>query len=165
MKIKPIKKSVEAYERWLRKQLGKETVLADLQEKHRRMAGSPFAFLRATYWRWAERILSVCQELDGAPAVLAIGDTHLENFGTWRDSEGRLVWGVNDFDEAAEMPYALDLVRLATSAILARSAQDTSVREICKKVVEGYVAGLTEPRPFVLDQDHTWLRNVVTVSD
>ena len=54
-----------------------------------------------------------------APSVLAVGDIHIENFGTWRDEEGRLVWGVNDFDEAAEMPYVLDLVRLATSAALA----------------------------------------------
>ena len=28
-----------------------------------------------------------------------------ENFGTWRDADGRLVWGVNDFDEAAVMPW------------------------------------------------------------
>ena len=52
--------------------------------------------------------------------MLAVGDIHIENFGTWRDEEGRLVWGVNDFDDAAEMPYALDLVRLAASAVLAR---------------------------------------------
>ena len=42
-------------------------------------------------------------------------------FGTWRDKEGRLVWGVNDCDEAARMPYAVDLMRLVTSAILAQS--------------------------------------------
>ena len=48
--------------------------------------------------------------------MLAVGDIHIENFGTWRDNDGRLIWGVNDFDEAAEMPYALDLVRLTTSA-------------------------------------------------
>jgi uncharacterized protein (DUF2252 family) len=27
-----------------------------------------------------------------------------------------MVWGVNDFDEVANMPYAVDLVRLVTSA-------------------------------------------------
>jgi len=32
--------------------------------------------------------------------VLAVGDLHVENFGTWRDAEGRLIWGVNDFDES-----------------------------------------------------------------
>ena len=44
----------------------------------------------------------------------------MENFGTWRDTEGRLVWGVNDFDEVARMPYALDLVRLITSVLVAK---------------------------------------------
>ena len=43
----------------------------------------------------------------------------MENFGTWRDVEGRLVWGINDFDEAYPMPYTRDLVRLAASAAMA----------------------------------------------
>ena len=64
------------------------------------MAKGAFQFLRATYWRWAETIHDVCPELADAPQVLAVGDIHLENFGTWRDVDGRLVWGVNDFDEA-----------------------------------------------------------------
>ena len=44
-----------------------------------------------------------------------VGDLHVENFGTWRDVEGRLVWGVNDFDEAYALPYTNDLVRLVAS--------------------------------------------------
>jgi hypothetical protein len=39
----------------------------------------------------------------GAPVVTGVGDLHVENFGTWRDADARLVWGVNDFDEAAVM--------------------------------------------------------------
>ena len=39
-----------------------------------------------------------------APKVLAVGDIHIENYGSWRDAEGRVVWGVNDFDEAAKCP-------------------------------------------------------------
>lgn len=39
---------------------------------------------------------------------MAVGDLHVENFGTWRDIEGRLVWGVNDFDEAHPLSYAND---------------------------------------------------------
>ena len=51
-----------------------------------------------------------------APHVLAVGDIHMENYGTWRQPrEGRLAWGVNDFDEAVTLPYTLDLVRLAAS--------------------------------------------------
>ena len=54
--------------------------------------------------------------LDHAPQVLGVGDLHVENFGTWRDAESRLVWGINDFDEACCLPYTHDLVRLAASA-------------------------------------------------
>ena len=85
-------------------------------------------FLRGTYWRWAETILEVCPDLADAADVLAVGDIHLENFGTWRDGDGRLVWGVNDFDEAARMPYALDLVRLAASGVLASQNAAASAR-------------------------------------
>ena len=77
----------------------------------RRWAEARSCSCAAPIWRWAETILEVCPDLAGAAAVLAVGDIHLENFGTWRDGDGRLVWGVNDFDEAARMPYALDLVR------------------------------------------------------
>jgi uncharacterized protein (DUF2252 family) len=57
-----------------------------------------------------------CAQLADAPQVLAVGDLYTENFGTWRDAEGRLVWGVNDLDEAHPLPYTNDLVRLATRA-------------------------------------------------
>ena len=78
--------------------------------------------------------------------LLAVGDLHLENFGTWRDEDGRLVWGVNDFDEAATMPYTLDLVRLVTSIQLAPRATRTSItRHAAKAVLKGYREGLDRP--------------------
>ncbi len=81
--------STEAYEGFLRDEMGEEVVAEGLAEKHREMAAeAPFPFLRATYWRWAERILNIADELAGAPSVLAVGDIHLENFGTWRDADG-----------------------------------------------------------------------------
>src|SRR5215467_14463268 len=112
-----IVKATHRYELWL----GQWTPLLkpDLRLKHRRMAEDPFSFLRATFYRWIQVWPEVCRDLCEAPQVLAVGDLHVENFGTWRDIEGRLVWGVNDFDEAALLPYTLDLVRLATSAMLA----------------------------------------------
>lgn len=153
-----------AYERWLSEQLGGAVVKADLKTKHEKMGDNAFAFLRATYWRWAETILTLCPDLAGAPAVLAVGDTHLENFGTWRDEDGRLIWGVNDFDECAEMPYPLDLVRLATSAALA--LPDTQpLKTICASLLEGYRGGIEEPAAFVLDRDHLWLRKRFDVDE
>ena len=168
-----IEESVRAYESYLRKELGRELVAEDLARKHEKLAASPFAFLRGTYWRWAETILEVCPDLRKATPVLAVGDIHLENFGTWRDVDGRLVWGVNDFDEAAEMPYVLDLVRLAASALLASLDRDPkrapsrgmSAAAICSSVLEGYAQGLEAPKAIVLDRDWDWLREMLAVSD
>ena len=142
--------------------IGKEVVEKDIATKHAKMADGPFPFLRATYWRWAETILDVCPEFANAPSVLAVGDIHLENYGTWRDVEGRLIWGVNDFDEAAEMPYALDLVRLGTSAMLGCPHFDTRA-EMAADILRGYERGLADPRPVVLDHDFGWLRRLVVV--
>ena len=160
-----IKQSVRAYESWMRKELGREMVEKDLTRKHEKMAESPFVFLRGTFWRWAETILEVCPDLAQAPTTLAVGDIHLENFGTWRDEDGRLVWGVNDFDEAAEMPFAIDLVRLATSALLARPDRAMPTGEICGAILAGYRQGLEKPKAIVLDRDWAWLRGLVVVSD
>ena len=98
-----------------------------------------------------------------APRILAVGDLHVENFGTWRDTDGRLVWGVNDFDEASLFPYTLDLVRLATSAIVAAREQRLMMKpkEAASAILEGYQRGLQEGgRPFVLGEEHGWLRSI-----
>lgn len=153
------------YERWLGAQLKGDIVEADLEKKHKSMCEDPFVFLRATYWRWAETILEICPDLAGTPTVLAVGDIHLENFGTWTDKEGRLCWGVNDYDEAAEMPYILDLVRLATSAALAAAPSQISLKAICTNVLEGYAHGIEAPEAFVLDREHLWLRNRFVVDE
>jgi hypothetical protein len=95
-----------------------------------------------------------------APKVLAVGDLHVENFGTWRDAEGRLIWGINDFDEAYPLPFTADLVRLAASAELAVAAGHLTVqsRKSCGAILDGYVEGLRKGgRPFVLSERNTWL--------
>ena len=158
-------KSLHAYETWLKAELHGDLHQPDLDKKHDKMKSGAFAFLRATYWRWSETILEICPKLATAPMVMAIGDTHLENFGTWRDVEGRLVWGANDFDDAALMPYPLDLVRLAVSASLARKDKATSVRDICDAILKGYDKGLTEPEPIILDKGYKKLRATLVLPD
>ena len=151
-----------AFEDWLRKQCC--VVEADLKRKYKRMRENAFVFLRSTFFRWASIIEAICPDLKAAPRVLSIGDTHLENFGTWRDVEGRLVWGVNDFDEAAVTPYPFDLVRLATSARLAPGIPLRN-REVASAIFEGYASGLATPRPILLDEQETWMRPYVACSD
>jgi Uncharacterized protein conserved in bacteria (DUF2252) len=142
------------FEDWLRRQC--DVVEADLKIKHDRMSKNAFLFLRATFFRWARIIETLCPELAEAPAVLAVGDAHLGNFGTWRDAEGRLVWGVNDFDDAAVMPYAFDLVRLCTSVRLAGNMR-IKPRAAAAAIIHGYRQGLKEPRPAFLDGEDSWL--------
>ena len=91
-----IKKATKRYEAWLGERLN--LIRDDITLKHSRMEEAPFPFLRATYYRWAQLWQDLRTDLAKAPRVLAVGDLHLENFGTWRDAEGRLIWGVNDFD-------------------------------------------------------------------
>ena len=68
----------------------------------------------------------------------------MENFGIWRDSRERLVWGVNDFDEACQLPFTIDLVRLATSIILAAEAAkiEAPMDKVTEFLITGYENGL-----------------------
>ncbi len=154
-----VKQATSAYEIWLGKQI--PLIAADLELKHRRMTEGVFPFLRATFYRWTQLWKESCPELVAAPVVLAVGDLHVENFGTWRDSEGRLVWGINDFDEVGQMPYAVDLVRLATSALLAAGEGTSACKpaDACAAILEGYTEGIEHGGlPFVLAECHHGLR-------
>jgi uncharacterized protein (DUF2252 family) len=158
-----IKKATKKYESWLARNIA--LVPADLELKHLRMGEAPFPFLRSTFYRWAQVWPGACPDLAKAPRVLSAGDLHVENFGTWRDAEGRLIWGVNDFDEAFPMAYTNDLVRLAVSAHLAIDASHLSLttQTACKSILAGYREGLEAGgRPFVLEENHKWLREAAT---
>ena len=160
-KTMSIQRDTRRYENWLRKQC--RVVEHDLDRKHKRMASSSFMFLRATYYRWARKIEEWSPELSDAPHILAVGDVHTENFGIWRDKEGRLVWGINDFDEAAPMPYIFDLVRLAASARLAPGLPLTSA-QVSAAILDGYKRGLKKPRPTLLAERKAWMRPLLDYS-
>ncbi len=159
-----IVKSTESYEQWLRAYM--PIVESDLAYKHDQMASAVFPFFRATYYRWAQVWAEVCGKQADSPEVLAVGDLHAENFGTWRDAEGRLVWGVNDFDEASHLPYANDLIRLGTSLVLAAQERANVVvdeQSLSESLIEGYRKGLEDlGRPFVLAEHHVELRRMAT---
>ncbi|HKE25171.1 MAG TPA: DUF2252 family protein [Bryobacteraceae bacterium] len=154
-----ITKATNRYEAWLGRHL--RIIEDDLRLKHEAMRSAPFPFLRATYYRWAQFWAKVCGPVARAPRALAVGDLHVENFGTWRDIEGRLIWGINDFDEAWRMPYTNDLVRLATSALLAEMGCDHKAG--IAALVKGYMDALeVGGRPFVLAEHHPALRQMAT---
>ena len=154
-----IKKATAKYEAWLARHL--RIVDPDLKFKHAQMRTAVFPFMRATYYRWAQVWEDVCGDAARGLKVLAVGDLHVENFGTWRDIEGRLIWGINDFDEAWRLPYTNDLIRLAASALLAEMGCDAKAG--MDAILKGYGAALEAGgRPFVLAEHHPALRHMAT---
>jgi hypothetical protein len=152
-----IAKATQKYEAWLGTHI--RLIEQDLQFKHQQMRSAAFPFLRATYYRWAQTWGEICGAAARAPRVLAVGDLHVENFGTWRDIEGRLIWGINDFDEAWYLPYTNDLIRLAASALLGGLVCEE--RSAAGAILDGYREAVkTGGRPFALAEHHGALRTM-----
>ena len=157
--------ATKSYERWV----GGYTswVAADLRLKHQKMEASLFWFFRATYYRWVQLARGWRDEGRGT-IVPGVGDLHVENFGTWRDAEGRLVWGINDFDEAGRLPWTDDLIRLAASIRLAIQTEQLHLgfRAATEALWEGYRDGIRSAgRPFVLEEEHQWLRTIALAEE
>jgi len=91
-----------------------------LRRKLDALASGTFTFLRGTFHLMAADLLQgrVPGWAPLAPVGLAVGDLHLENFGTYRGASGALCFDVNDFDDVGLGPLDLDLKRLCTSAML-----------------------------------------------
>jgi uncharacterized protein (DUF2252 family) len=156
-----IRQATASYEKWVASCIPLDRPA--LSFKHKQMSLGLFPFLRATFYRWVQIWREVAGEAAVGPSLLAVGDLHLENFGTWRDIEGRLIWGINDFDEVYAMPYTMDLVRLATSAHVAGAEDHLTIRprDACDAILEGYRDALKKGgRPFLLAENHRWLRKI-----
>jgi hypothetical protein len=154
-----IRKATAQYEAWLGRHL--RLIKEDLELKHERMRAELFPFMRATYYRWGQIWVEECGAAAKAPVVLAVGDLHVENFGTWRDIEGRLVWGINDFDEVWHLPYTNDLIRLVTSALLA--GMSIKPEEGVSAFLNGYQYSLKAGgAPLIMAEEFPALRHMAT---
>ncbi|GIJ44622.1 hypothetical protein Val02_15080 [Virgisporangium aliadipatigenens] len=117
------------------------------RRKFRKMAASPFAFYRG----------SAClfySDVDGTEdpfldertsRVWIHGDLHAENFGTYMNSEGVLVFNVNDFDEAYVGPFTWDLKRFAASIALigyAKALSDDVISDLVGTYARTYLSEL-----------------------
>lgn len=133
-----IRQATKSYDDWMRSCT--TVVEADLRSKHEQMRQEPFLFLRGTFYRWIQVWPEICREIRSAPKVLASGDVHVGSFGTWRDAEGRMCWGIDDFDEAYRLPYTNDLVRLATSAKMSIDKEGLTIKlkDACDAILDGY---------------------------
>ena len=119
--------------------------------KFRKMARDPFAFYRGTaclfyadvgeggaYAGFDEGWVD-----DDGSRVWIQGDLHAENFGTYLDADGRLVFDVNDFDEAYLGHWTWDLARFVASLSLLcwqKALPDGTIDDLVAGYVRAYVA-------------------------
>ncbi|MFD6035849.1 DUF2252 domain-containing protein [Streptomyces griseoincarnatus] len=127
---------------------------AAFRVKFRKMAASAFAFYRGTASLFYHDLSAEPAGRGGAAhsgpyldertsRVWVHGDLHAENFGTYMDAGGRLVFNVNDFDEAYVGPFLWDLKRFAASMALIGYAKALSDEQITD-LVSVYAAAYRE---------------------
>jgi uncharacterized protein (DUF2252 family) len=114
------------------------------RRKFRKMAAAPFAIYRGTaclfYADMADDPDPWADERTGR--VWIQGDLHAENFGTYMDSSGTLVFDVNDFDEAYLGCFTWDLKRLAASVALmawSKAISDDDIAHLIGTYLRAYV--------------------------
>lgn len=122
---------------------------AAFRRKFRKMAASPFAFYRGSatiFYADLNDDFADDRFLDDRTRRVWIhGDLHAENFGTYMNSSGQLVFNVNDFDEAYVGPFTWDLKRFAASVALiayAKALSDTVITDLVTRFATGYLAEL-----------------------
>ena len=120
-----------------------------LAMKFANMNRDPFVFLRGTchlfYQRLAELKLST-----GGPPTWICGDLHLENFGTYLGENGLTYFDVNDFDEACLAPATWDILRLATSVLVAAPSlglADADADQLALDLIERWRQELANGKP------------------
>jgi uncharacterized protein (DUF2252 family) len=122
---------------------------AAFRRKFRKMAASPFAFYRGSASLFYADLTSGFADdrfLDEQTSRVWIhGDLHAENFGTYMNSSGVLVFNVNDFDEAYVGPFSWDLKRFAASLALIgyqKALSDDNITALVKAFAQSYLIEL-----------------------
>ncbi len=130
------------------------------------MAADPFAFYRGSaclfYADMASRKDTLADERTSR--VWIHGDLHVENFGTYMNSEGVLVFDVNDFDEAYLGHFSWDLRRFVASLALMgwqKALPEDDIRDLATGVPAGVrragrpLRRETDDQAFALRLDNT----------
>ncbi|GIF46710.1 uncharacterized protein (DUF2252 family) [Asanoa ferruginea] len=122
---------------------------AAFRRKFRKMAASPFAFYRGSAAVFYADLIGEFADdrfLDERTSRVWIhGDLHAENFGTYMNGSGELVFNVNDFDEAYVGPFSWDLKRFAASIALigyAKALSDDAISELVGRFADAYLTEL-----------------------
>lgn len=135
--------------------------------KFRKMAADPFAFYRGSACLFYADMAGAEEDRwtdERTSRVWIQGDLHAENFGTYLDGAGRVVFDVNDFDEAYVGHVSWDLRRFCASfALLSwrKAFGDEVIGELLRVYLAAYldqVEAFTrsdEDRSFALVRENT----------
>lgn len=108
----------------------------DKKLKYSKMICSPFSFYRGTnhlFWRDFAQHPELKQFSNKQSQIWIQGDLHAENFGSFHNDQNRIVYDLNDFDEAVIADYQYDLWRMAISLVLvARQLKKFKTQEIAE---------------------------------
>ena len=112
--------------------------------KYRKMAADPHAFYRgAACLYYADVTAKKDPWVDERSGAIWIhGDLHVENFGTYLSSDGRLVFDINDFDEAYIGHFTWDLQRFAASLALLgwqKALPQEEIDRLIRRYVRAYL--------------------------
>lgn len=112
--------------------------------KFRKMAADPFAFFRGAACLYYADVTQMDDEWadDRTRRIWIHGDLHVENFGTYMNSSGRLVFDINDFDEAFIGDFTWDLRRFATGMALMgrrKALPLDDVKQLIAKYIRAYL--------------------------
>jgi uncharacterized protein (DUF2252 family) len=120
---------------------------AAFRTKFRKMAADPFAFYRGSACLFYADVAPQDDPWvdDRTRRVWIQGDLHAENFGTYLDGDGVLVFDVNDFDEAYVAPWTWDLRRLVASVALlgwSKALSDDDIDALTTAYLRSYLAAV-----------------------
>ena len=118
---------------------------AAFRAKYRKMAKDPHAFYRGSACLFFNDVTAERDEwaAHGADRIWIHGDLHVENFGTYLNSDGRLVFDINDFDEAYVGRFTWDLQRFAASLALVgwqKALPEDAIRKLIARYARSYLA-------------------------
>lgn len=118
---------------------------AAFRAKYRKMARDPHAFYRGTACLFYHDVTAETDDWSrhGAERIWIHGDLHVENFGTYLNSDGRLVFDVNDFDEAYLGRFTWDLQRFAASLALVgwqKALPEDAIRKLVARYARAYLS-------------------------
>ena len=118
--------------------------------KLKALSEDSFTFFRGTAPLYFST-LEMPRLLQPSPKVIACGDLHLENFGSYKGDNRLVYFDISDFDESCVAPLTYDLVRFASSVLVAATYLKIGRKQaqaLVEHFIEVYAAtiGSTKPR-------------------